>query len=86
VELDRQYHRSKPVVIGTDDPGIMIYVHRGANPDGSGDYVELAELEEPIVDPWYLNAPHGADRGVEINMDLVIADHVYAALSALRAV
>jgi len=30
VELDRRYHRSKPVVISTDDPGIMIYVHRGA--------------------------------------------------------
>jgi hypothetical protein len=67
--LDKQYHRSAPVIIATEDPGVRIYPHRGANADGTGEYVELAELEEPVLDPWYESAPPNG-RGVELNMDL----------------
>jgi len=83
-EMDRQYHRSEPVIIGTVDPGLMIYVHRGANPDGSGEYVELAEFEEPILEPWYLNPPC-ANRGTELNMALETADELHTAIRSLRA-
>ena len=83
--LDKQYHRSPPTVIATEDWRIKIYLHRGANPDGTGEYVELAELEEPVLDPWYENAPLNG-RGVELNMDLQIAERVHAAIAALRSV
>jgi len=82
--LDKQYHRSSPVIVATEDPDIKIYLHRGADADGTGEYVELAELEEPVLDPWYENAPLNG-RGVELNMDLQTAEQVHAAIAALHA-
>jgi hypothetical protein len=44
----------------------------------------LAELEEPVLEPWYENAPLNG-RGVELNMDLHTAEQVQAAIAALQA-
>ena len=82
-DQDKLYHRSVPVIISTDDPRVMIYIHRGANPDGSGEYIELAELEEPILPPWYLTPPLDG-RGVELNMDMDVVDRVHTAIGTLQ--
>jgi hypothetical protein len=51
--VDRRYHRSEPLVLPTDDPLVRWYVHLAADPDGSEPYIELAELEAPVPDPWW---------------------------------
>jgi len=72
------------VVIATDERNITIYVHRGANPDGTNEYVELAEFDGRIAEPWYETLAH--ERcGLELNMDLELAERVSTAISAVRA-
>jgi hypothetical protein len=51
--VDRRYHRSRPIVIDTDDPFVALYVHLGANPDGSQAYVGVSELERPFLLRWF---------------------------------
>lgn len=84
-ELYKRYHRSSPTVIATQDADTWIYVHRGANPGGTGEYVEVTELDEPVREPWYENATLNG-HGVELNMDLATADKVHTAIAALQAV
>ncbi len=56
-EVDRRYHRSRPIIIETEDPFFALYIHLGACADGSQPYVEVAELERPLRMPWFEESP-----------------------------
>jgi hypothetical protein len=56
-EIEPRYHRSKPYMIETDDPHVVLAVHLGANSDGSDPYVELAELLGPLLVPFWAAEP-----------------------------
>jgi hypothetical protein len=58
--VDRRYHRSRPIVIDTEDPFVALYVHLGANADGSQAYVGMSELERPLMLPWFEEEPVSA--------------------------
>jgi hypothetical protein len=79
---DLLYHRSAPAVVPTDDDRIKIYIYRSADEDGGNDYVELVELEEPIIEPWYLNQPR-YEHDAEISMPTTTARRVQSAMAAL---
>ncbi|MFF5232798.1 hypothetical protein [Dactylosporangium sp. NPDC000521] len=51
------YHRSEPHIIATIDPTISVVIHKGADPDGTGEYVELAEVTLTPDEPWHLSEP-----------------------------
>jgi hypothetical protein len=82
VEMDQEYHRSEPIIIEIDDEDASVYIHRGASEDGSLEYIEIAELELPSVDPWYLHSPRKRYEA-EISMSLDLADKVHAAIGSL---
>jgi len=66
---DLLYHRSEPVIIPTEDDWINIYIYRIADSDGRFEYVEVAELDEPVHEPWYLQDPrdrHGAELSLRL--------------------
>lgn len=52
-EVERRYHRTKPLIIPTDDPAVSYYVHMGANADGSDPYLEIDELETSVGEVWW---------------------------------
>jgi len=68
---DREYHRSEPLMLPTESPRSAFFVHRGASPDGSGEYIEIAELEIPFAGPFYDEEPAS---GFWINLSLPRAD------------
>jgi hypothetical protein len=76
---DREYHRSEPLVVSTEDPGVALFVHRGADRDGSEEYIEKAELDVPFDGPFYDEEPRVK---VGINMSLSTADGLRRATQA----
>lgn len=80
-EIERRYHRSKPYMIETDDPHIVLTVHLGAYCDGSEAYVEIAELERPLAVPFWVAEP-AKGRVLLLSLDQVDAfRHILASMS-----
>ncbi|WP_433065106.1 hypothetical protein [Dactylosporangium sp. CS-033363] len=72
------YHRSSPVVITTDDPHVQLYVHKGADADGTDEYVEIAALDcRTTGQPWHLREPIRA-----LYLPRATADAVWRAVQA----
>ena len=80
-QSDREYHRTAPIIVPTEDPGSAIFVHAGADADGSGLYVEVAELDLPLTHAFYL-CVRKAEPRPELLMTADVAKAVHAALSA----
>jgi hypothetical protein len=80
-EVDRRYHRSKPYLVETDDPQVVLAAHLGANRDGSEPYVEMAELERPLAVPFWVAEP-AQGRMLLLRLDQVEAfRHILASMS-----
>jgi hypothetical protein len=75
--MDREYHRSEPLVVPTEDPDVAVFVHRGADPDGGKEYIEIAELELPLDGPFYEERPR---YGQEIILPVPVADALRRAI------
>jgi hypothetical protein len=79
-EVDGRYHRSRPLIIETDDPFVVLCVHLLVAVPGSEVEVEISELERPFTQPWFDTEPA---RGRQLAMSLDRADtlrHVLASL------
>jgi hypothetical protein len=80
-EVDRRYHRSKPYVVETDDPHVVLAAHLGANRDGGEQYVEIAELETPLTVPFWVAEP-AEGRMLVLRLDQVDAfRHILTSMS-----
>jgi len=77
--VDREYHRSEPLIVSTEDPGVAVYVHRSADPDGSAQYVEIVELDIPFDGPSF---EARARFGQELILPLPIAEALRQAIGA----
>ncbi|WP_426509599.1 hypothetical protein ACPPVO_02130 [Dactylosporangium sp. McL0621] len=73
-------HRSEPFVIDSGEPGTVLYLHRAADPDGSGEYVTLAKLDCPVPEAWFLAEPVG---GHEIILPRTSAESAQHALAEM---
>lgn len=71
-EIDRRYHRTKPYLVETDDPQVVLAAHLSANRDGSEPYVEIAELEAPLAVPFWAAEP-AQGRMLVLQLDQVDA-------------
>jgi hypothetical protein len=52
-----ELHRSEPIVIKTDDPGVALFIAKTANRSGTGACIEIAKLSVPTTQPWHLSEP-----------------------------
>jgi hypothetical protein len=79
-DVDARYHRSRPLVVETEDPFVVLYAHLLAPVDGSGVEVEISELERPFTRPWYDLEPV---RGRQLVMPLERAESLRHVLASL---
>lgn len=75
-----ELHRSEPVVIKTDDPGVELFIAKTANRSGGGVCVEMAKLNVPTVQPWHLSEPVD---GTELVLPLQTASAMVRAAAVL---
>jgi hypothetical protein len=79
--VDWRYHRSKPYLVETEDPQVVLTAHLGANRDGSDPYVEIAELVRPLAVPFWVAEP-AKGRMLVLQLDQVDAfRHILASMS-----
>lgn len=78
--LDSHYHRSRPLILETEDPFVALYVRLLAATGGTDIEVEVSEAERPFALPYFDVEPA---RGRQLVMPLDRADalrHVLASL------
>lgn len=73
------YHRSEPIILPTDDPGVSLYLYREAYEDCSAEFLVMVKLVVADDQPWYLTEPLG---GREISL---LKDDVETATKAMTS-
>jgi hypothetical protein len=76
---DREYHRSEPLIVVTEDPDVAVFVHRSADPEDGAEFIEITELDIPFDGPFYDERPR---LGQQLIMSVPIADALRRAIGA----
>lgn len=79
-DVDPRYHRSRPLLIETDDPFVVLCSQLIAAVDGVDVEVEVSEVERPFTLPWHDLEPA---RGRQLVMPLDRADALRHVLGSL---
>lgn len=79
---DHDAHRSEAVVVPTEDHNVSVFIYRAADPDGTGERIELAELEAATAENWHTVGQEFFQA--DLSMPLRMAAELQDALAAMR--